>query len=185
MRKQAPSRAPTAAVLASTPITEQLALLLGDDPMVSSIRHAPPLRERHPPRKFPVRRSHFSSHIALLVWALPRLRLPLPARGEGGVRERRRRARHPGAQNHRKAPSPSFARLTRPLPAQRGEVIENPSRGAPCRPSFAKPLRHKNKALLDSPPPRMIPKSGVRFSDKIMRTRATANPAPSPPPAAR
>src|ERR1700682_893650 len=46
-------------------------------------------------------------------------------RGEGGVRGPLRWARNCGAQNRGEAPSPSFASLTRPLPARRGEVGRN------------------------------------------------------------
>jgi hypothetical protein len=45
--------------------------------------------------------------------------------------------------------------------------VKNRSRDALTRPSFA----HHHDARKDSLPARMIPKSGVRFSDKIMRTK--------------
>ncbi len=55
-----------------------------------------------------------------------------------------------------------------PSPVCTGEDKQNPFSRRAVRPRLAN--NHDNTTLLDSPPAhRMIPKSGVRFSDKIMR----------------
>ena len=55
-------------------------------------------------------------------------------------------AQNRGAQNRGEAPSPSFASLTRPLPARRGEVKCNRVLATPARPSFAKAKVTKSQA---------------------------------------
>ncbi len=76
VRRLAVPVAPASQVRAIAPIAEQIALRLRDQPMLSPIRQAAPLRERHPARIFPVRGTDFASHSSPLARVVPSLAPP-------------------------------------------------------------------------------------------------------------